>query len=145
MINEVKTRNIISGLIPPLSATILLTQKQSEIGTFSEILGIKDMYSASWKQVKVLSDIFCKKWRSTCLDSLQKRHKWSASKPNLKTGDIILLREKNTHRNLWPTGIVERPIERDDKMVRKAAHRTIWEGKATTYFRPVTKMVLLME
>ena len=136
MLNEVKTRNIISGLIPPLSATILLTQKQSEIGTFSEILGIKDMYSASW---------FCKKWRSTYLDSLQKRHKWSASKPNLKTGDIILLREKNTHRNLWPTGIVERPIERDDKMVRKAADRVIWEGKATTYFRPVTKMVLLME
>ena len=47
MLNEVKTRNIISGLIPPLSAAILLTQKQSEIGTFSEILGIKNMYSAS--------------------------------------------------------------------------------------------------
>ena len=59
MLNEVKTRNIISGLIPPLSATILLTLKQSEIGTLSEILGIEDMYSASWKQVK--SDIFCKK------------------------------------------------------------------------------------
>ena len=47
MLNEVKTSNIISELIPPLSATILLTQKQSEIGTFSDILGIKDMYSAS--------------------------------------------------------------------------------------------------
>ena len=145
MLNEVRTRNIISGLIPPLSAAILLTQKQSEIGTFSEILGIKDMYSASWKQLKVLSDIFCKKWRSTYLDSLQKRHKWSASKPNFKTGDFILLHEKNTHRNLWPTGIVERPIKSDDKMVRKAAVRVIRDGKATTYIRPVTEMFLLME
>ena len=48
-----------------LSPNILLTQKRGEIGTFSENLGINDMYSASWKQVKVLSDIFCKKWRST--------------------------------------------------------------------------------
>ena len=100
---------------------ILLTQKQGEIGNFSENLGITDMYSASWKQVQVLSDIFWEKWRSTYLDSLKNKHKWSASKPNLKTGDIILLREKNTYRNLWPTGIVERPIESDDKMVRKAA------------------------
>ena len=30
-------KKIISELIPQLSATILLTQKQSEIGTFSEI------------------------------------------------------------------------------------------------------------
>lgn len=35
-----------------LSPNILLTQKQGEIGTLSENLGIKDMYSVSWKQVQ---------------------------------------------------------------------------------------------
>ncbi|XP_055997867.1 uncharacterized protein LOC130047266 [Ostrea edulis] len=41
-----------------LSPNILLTQKQGEIGTFSDHLSIKDMYSASWKHVQVLSDMF---------------------------------------------------------------------------------------
>ena len=71
-----------------LSPNILLTQKRGEIGTFSENLGINDMYSASWKQVQVLSDIFWKKWRSTYLDSLQKRHKWSCL--------VILSRKRNS-------------------------------------------------
>ena len=140
MLNEVKTRNIISGLIPRYQPLSCWHKNRVRLVPFQKFWA-----SRTCIQQVVLSDIFWKKWRFTCLDSLQKRHKWSARKPNFKTGDIILLREKNTHRNLWPTGIVERAIESDDKMVRKAADRTIRDGKATTHIRPVTEMVLLME
>jgi hypothetical protein len=89
--------------------------------------------------------MFWKKWRVTYIESLQKRYKWCASKRNLKTGDVVLLREKNVHRNLWPMAIVERPIESDDKMVRKAVVRVAKDGKVATYTRPITEMVLLMD
>nr|XP_034328410.1 uncharacterized protein LOC117689956 [Crassostrea gigas] len=128
-----------------LSPNILLTQKQGEIGTISDHLSIKDMYSASWKHVQVLSDMFWKKWRATYLESLQRRRKWCSSKQNLKTGDIVLLREKDVHRNMWPLGIVERPIETNDRLVRKAVIRVVKDGKVTTYTRPIAEMVLLLE
>lgn len=128
-----------------LSPNILLTQKQGEIGTISDHLSIKDMYSASWKHVQVLSDMFWKKWRATYLESLQRRRKWCSSKQNLKTGDIVLLREKDVHRNMWPLGIVERPIESNDRLVRKAVIRVVKDGKVTTYTRPIAEMVLLLE
>ena len=41
--------------------------------------------------------------------------------------------------------IVERPIESDDKMVRKAVVRVAKDGKVATYTRPITEMVLLMD
>ena len=128
-----------------LSPNMLLTQKQGEICTFSDNMGIKDTYSASWKHVQVLSDMFWKKWRVTYIESLQKRRKWCASKRNLKTGDVVLLREKDVHRNLWPMAIIERPIESSDQMVRKAVVRVAKDGKVTTYTRPITEMVLLMD
>ncbi|XP_056009390.1 uncharacterized protein LOC130051466 [Ostrea edulis] len=128
-----------------LSPNILLTQKQGEIETFSDHLSIKDMYSASWKHVQVLSDMFWKTWRTTYLDSLQKTHKWCTGKQNLKTGDGVLLREKNVHWNLWPMGIVERPIESNDRMVRKAVIRVAKDGKVTTYTRPISEMILLLD
>ncbi|XP_061170249.1 uncharacterized protein LOC133179528 [Saccostrea echinata] len=126
-----------------LSPYVLLTQKQGDIGSFSEHLGFKDMYTASWKHVQVLSDMFWKKWHMTYLDSLQKRQKWYSSKENLKSGDVVLLPEKNVHRNLWPMGIVERPIESNDAMVRKAVVRVAKDRKV--YIRPITEMVLLLE
>ncbi|XP_061182346.1 uncharacterized protein LOC133190670 [Saccostrea echinata] len=126
-----------------LSPNVLLTQKQGDIGSISEHLGIKDMYTASWKHVQVLSDMFWKKWHVTYLDSLQKRQKWYSSKENLKSGNVVLLREKNVHRNLWPMGIVERPIESNHAMVRKAVVRVAKDKKV--YTRPITEMVLLLE
>uniref|UniRef100_A0A8W8P2E6 DUF5641 domain-containing protein n=1 Tax=Magallana gigas TaxID=29159 RepID=A0A8W8P2E6_MAGGI len=87
----------------------------------------------------------CAGWRATYLESLQRRRKWCSSKQNLKTGDIVLLREKDVHRNMWPLGIVERPIESNDRLVRKAVIRVVKDGKVTTYTRPIAEMVLLLE
>lgn len=56
-----------------------------------------------------------------------------------------MLREKDVHRNMWPLGIVERPIESNDKLVRKAVIRVVKDGKVTTYNRPIAEMVLLLE
>lgn len=77
--------------------------------------------------------------------NLKRRRKWCTSKENLKTGDIVLLREKDVHMNMWPLGIVECPVESNDKLVRKAVIRVFKDGKVTTYTRPITEMVLLVE
>ena len=143
MLNEVKTRNIISGLIPPLSATIfpktewawyLFKNFGHQGHVFSKLEASEGLVGHILQKVALhLSGQFTEKTQMV------------RKKTKFKDWRHHFVAWKNTHRNLWPTGIVERPIKSDDKMVRKAADRVIWEGKATTYIRPVTEMVLLME
>lgn len=35
---------------------------------------------------------------NTCLPCLQNRRKWTDARPNLKEGDVVLLRDKSVHR-----------------------------------------------
>ena len=128
-----------------LTPNILLTHKQGDTATLSENLGMKDMYKAQWKHVQVLSDIFWKKWRNGYLSTLQTYQKWAEPSKNIKPGDVVLLRDKGCHRNQWPIAIVERAIESDDGLVRKAIVRVAKDGKTVTYTRPVSEMVLLLE
>lgn len=44
-----------------LSPNILLTQKQGEVSTISGEFSINDIYTADWKHVQFLSDMFWKK------------------------------------------------------------------------------------
>ena len=79
------------------------------------------------------------------LQTLQARRKWYDEQPNIKEGDVILLKDKDTHRNKWPIGIIERPLPGDDGRVRKAIVRVTKAEKQVHYTRPITDMVLLVE
>ena len=51
---------------------------------------------------------------------LQSRRKWQYDKSNLKSVDIVLLIETNSHTNDCPLGVVVNALPGKDKRVRKA-------------------------
>ncbi|KAK3107024.1 hypothetical protein FSP39_005438 [Pinctada imbricata] len=128
-----------------LSPNILLTQKQGEVPSMAGEFNLKDIYTASWKHVQFLADLFWKKWYETYLCELQTRRKWCQEKPNIKVGDVVLVKDKNVPRSDWPIGIMEQAIESDDDLVRKAVIRLNRENKCVTYTRPISDLILLVD
>lgn len=74
-----------------------------------------------WRRVQHLADEFWRRWRLEYVATLQERQKWRLPKPNLKSGDVVLLREKNMPRNIWPLARVEAVRLSDDGRVRSVA------------------------
>lgn len=127
-----------------LTPNMLLTQKtEADLPPFHE-LDVRDMYVSSWKQVQVLAQQFWKRWHNEYLQLLQQRQKWTDSKDNLRIDDVVLLREKEAHRNDWSMGVINRTFPDDDSKVRKIEVRTSRGGQLVHYVRPVTEVVLLV-
>lgn len=55
-------------------------------------------------------------------------------------GDVVLLKDKQVHRNVWPVGIVVKTLPSVDNIVRKVEVKIIKEG---TFLRPVSEIVVL--
>ncbi|XP_052787345.1 uncharacterized protein LOC128222405 [Mya arenaria] len=127
-----------------LSPSMLLTQKSSSPISFNENLSIKDIYRAEWKRVQVLADQFWARWKSEFLNMLQNRQKWVTSKPNLKVGDVVLLKDSSTTRNQWPLAVVVEVYFSTDEKVRTVQVRSVSDGKSSLFVRPITKLVLLL-
>ena len=127
-----------------LSPALLLTQKTgcdpSPVGTFDS----KDLFKAQWRRVQYLAEIFWKRWQKEYLQTLQTRRKWTNSCPDVKQGDIVLIRDKNIARNKWPMGIIVNPLPGEDGRVRKAEVRRVQNGRSSTYTRPISEMVVLI-
>ena len=128
-----------------LSLSMLLTGKTDHLLMVSDSYDLKDMYRAQWKHVQALSDIFWREWRVSYLQSLQARRKWFTTTPNLKDGDIVLLKDKAAQRISWPLGIVVKALPSEDGNFRKACVRIYKDGKTVTYIRPINEMVLLLK
>ena len=93
--------------------------------------------------VQIMVEMFWNKWRREYLQTLQTRRKWQTVAPNLSVNDVVLLKDKTTHRNEWPVGMITRIFPSEDNMVRKTEVRILKDGKQTTYLRPITELVLL--
>ena len=139
--------NVYHGAESPLvlSLSMLLTGKTDHLLMVSDSYDLKDMYRAQWKHVQALSDIFWREWRVSYLQSLQARRKWFTTTPNLKDGDIVLLKDKAAQRISWPLGIVVKALPSEDSNFRKACVRIYKDGKTVTYIRPINEMVLLLK
>ena len=98
-----------------------------------------DMYRRRWKYVQHLTDRFWKRWISHYLPDLQKRQKWLNKSNNIQKGDIVLVVNETTPRNLWPMGIVVDVNQGRDSLVRSVRLKT----KSGEILRPVTKLVQL--
>ena len=61
---------------------------------------------------------------------LQRRRKWTAEKPNVKVGDVVLLKDSQAHRNDWPVGLVVKTFPSTDKKVRKVELKIVKQGAA---------------
>ncbi|KAK3094966.1 hypothetical protein FSP39_008432 [Pinctada imbricata] len=127
-----------------LSPSTLLTQKcETDIPPF-EHLDIKDMYASHWKHVQVLANQFWNRWQGEYIQLLQSRRKWKESKENVKTGDVVLLRDKDAHRNEWPLGVIHNVFPDADARVRKVEIRVSKNGQIVHYMRPVNEIVMLL-
>ena len=95
----------------------------------------EDLYwHKRWRLVQFLANQFWNRWRVEYLPALQERSKWNKQHRNLKTDDIVLVKDECNPRCQWP---LIYPSE--DGLVRKVK---VMIG-SSTYDRPVRKLVLL--
>lgn len=77
-----------------LTPATLLTQKTPDACVAREFTN-KDLYNV---YMRSLIDFGPDGMENTCLPCLQNRRKWTDARPNLKEGDVVLLRDKSVHR-----------------------------------------------
>ena len=129
----------------PLSPAMLLTMKTRPAGPSPGQFLQPDLYvRRRWRRVQYLADQFWTRWRREYLQSLQPRPKWTATRRNLRVGDIVLLRDDAQHRNNWPLGRVTEAIESEDGSVRKASVEIARDGEKKVYLRPIKELILLL-
>ena len=138
----------------PLTPNHLLTMKSKVILSPPGEFQRADLYSRKrWRRVQFLANEFWTRWRKDYLQSLQPRQKWIATRRNLQVDDIVLVKDDNSPGNCWKIARVEETYPDDDGLVRKVrlkiADRNLDnngrpKGPATTLYRPVQKLVLLL-
>ncbi|XP_051797872.1 uncharacterized protein LOC127531791 [Acanthochromis polyacanthus] len=127
-----------------LTPMTLLTQKTNAIPIPSGDFNKADMFKHQWKRVQVLADTFWARWRKEYLNMLQSRQKWQRNRPNLKEGDIILLKDKQLKRNEWPMGIIVKTLPSKDGVVRKLEVKVSGEKTSKTFSRPISDCILIL-
>ena len=129
----------------PLSPSMLLTMKTRPLGPPPGNFVPPDVYARRrWRRVQYLADQFWIRWRREYLQSMQTWTKWEEPKRNLRTGDVVLVKEEGAYRNDWPVGRVSEAIESDDGRVRKAQVEIVRGAAKKTFLRPIKELVLLV-
>ncbi|XP_044151553.1 uncharacterized protein LOC122939550 [Bufo gargarizans] len=126
-----------------LTPATLLTQKTEQICAPSGEFNSKDLYKNRWRQVQSLSNSFWDKWKKQYIPTLQPRRKWQTNKPNLQTGDVVLMKDCQSRRNEWPLGLVTKTFPSKDGIVRKVELKIRRQGETKLFLRPVGELVLL--
>ncbi|KAJ8020735.1 hypothetical protein HOLleu_40408 [Holothuria leucospilota] len=122
----------------PLTPNHLLLLRENPIfpmGKFDK----GDKYKRRWKHVQHLADVFWREWVMMYLPQLQKRAKWVDKQRNFNVGDLVLIADENTPRNIWPLGLVKLVNKGRDDFVRSVCVKT----RSAELVRPITKIVLL--
>ena len=127
-----------------LTPSTLLTQKFDPIPTPPGDFTKADMYKHQWKRVQALADTFWARWQKEYLNMLQSRQKWQRNKPNLKEGDIILLKDKQLKRNEWPMGVIVKTLPSRDGVVRKVEVKVTRDKMTKFFYRPISDCILLL-
>ncbi|XP_033992881.1 uncharacterized protein LOC117488190 [Trematomus bernacchii] len=127
-----------------LSPATLLTQKASVTPTPPGDFELDHLCKVQWRQVQSLANSFWKRWKQEYLATLQPRRKWTEEQPNLQDGDVVLLKDVQAQRNDWPLGLIVKAIPSSDCKVRKVMVKTLGQGTAKEYLRPISDVVLLI-
>ncbi len=142
-------RPLVPLLYDPESPTILtpamlLTGKTAPTSAPHGEFDLSDLYKQQWKHVQCLADTFWKRWREEYLATIQPRRKWTEEKRNIQVGDVVLLKDSQTKRNEWPTGLIINTISSQDNKVRKVEVKVVKQGTVKVYLRPVSELILLL-
>lgn len=129
-----------------LTPNMLLTQKTDSMNEqLSCETNSKDLLRVQWKRAQHLATIFWDKWKKEYLHTLQNRRKWHRTERNVQVNDVILPKDKDVHRNDWPLGIVTKVFPGEDDLVHKVEVKVSRNGRVSSYIRPVTEIVVLLE
>ncbi|XP_054721417.1 uncharacterized protein LOC129231194 [Uloborus diversus] len=77
-----------------------------------------------WQLTQRLLQHFWKRWSSEYVTRLQQRPKWFSRKPNLKVGDLVLVKNENLPPLKWRLGRISEVFPGKDGCVRVAAVKT---------------------
>lgn len=128
----------------PLNPAMLLTMKTRPLLPPPGIFIHQDFYSRRrWRRSQYLADQFWIRWRNEYLQTLQSRPKWNERQPNLKVGDIVIVKSE-THRNQWPMGKIIEATKSEDNKVRKATVMMWRDGEKKSYIRPISELIFLV-
>lgn len=97
-------------------------------------------YLKRWKLTSLLAQHFWKRWSQEYLSILQKRNKWSDEQPNLKPGDVVMIKNEDNFLRTWPLAKVIDVHPGSDGLVRAVTLRTS-KGTVT---RPIHVLVRLV-
>lgn len=78
------------------------------------------------------------------LSTLQSRQKWQTKRPNLKEGDIVLMKDSQAKRTEWPMGITVKTLPSKDGTVRKVEVRVVRQQTVKIFSRPISEVILLL-
>ncbi|XP_036147020.1 uncharacterized protein LOC118647026 [Monomorium pharaonis] len=92
-----------------------------------------------WRLLQAMRDHLWQRWTQEYLQELTPRPKWWRTTPNLKEGQLCLLRNETTPPTRWPLARIVRLYPGDDGQIRVVEVRT----PAGTLTRPAVKIVPL--
>ncbi|UYV65534.1 hypothetical protein LAZ67_3004614 [Cordylochernes scorpioides] len=98
-------------------------------------------YLDRWSLNKKIKNVFWKRWNREYLNNLQQRLKWQYSSPNIKEGDLILLKDTISPPAMyWSLGRITKVFPGADGKVRVVEVKTKHQERLT---RTVSKIVPL--
>lgn len=102
-----------------------------------DIAGIQ--ISTRWNLITKLTQGFWKKWHTDYLSQLQHRPKWLLEQPNLRVGELVILRDEHLPPTHWPLARVTELHPGQDGLVRVVSIKY----KGNTFKRNITKLCRL--
>lgn len=100
-----------------------------------------------WRRVQYLLEQFWARWKREYIAQISLRQKWHTPRRNIRSGDIVLVKDIDLPRNQWPLAKVVEANTDDDGLVRRVKVQLGNSGSASSSVleRNVHKLVLLVE
>ncbi|CAG7823153.1 unnamed protein product [Allacma fusca] len=107
-----------------------------------DLTQLKQNTLSRWQRIQQMRRHFWNRWKDEYLCQLQRRVKWMKPQPNLKTGDMVVIKEENLPPQNWRLGrVTEVHVDPTDE---KALVRAVTVRTANGILkRPINKLVLL--
>ncbi|XP_051166513.1 uncharacterized protein LOC127284859 [Leptopilina boulardi] len=92
-----------------------------------------------WQFYQRILEHFWRSWSRVYLQTLQQRTKWFSARPNIKVGDIVLIKNEDSPPSKWDLARIIKCISGRDGVVRVVHLKTA----NSEFVRPISKIVLL--
>ncbi|XP_055842658.1 uncharacterized protein LOC129909610 [Episyrphus balteatus] len=92
-----------------------------------------------WNHLQNMVQGFWKRWHMEYITTLQERPKWKQQTPNLKPGDLVIIKEPNLPPTKWLLGKITATTLGTDGRVRVATVKT----SGGTFVRAITKLAVV--